>query len=265
MNIVFIPNIHCGDKRNTPYHYSVKSYQKWAEQYDDVKVIEWTEPILDVEQFPIIYQREWVLDILEHNGVDYDQVAVMDSDTIIHPDTPNFFELTDRKYTAVVNNGCYDWVVRSINGWGEHLFPDEEKPKVWEYHNAGFIVMNKDHKDFQDKVKDFYLENIDKINDIRNNKTYQGLSLPSTGQTIMNFLLLKHNVEKKLLPEAYNFGDLARKNMLYMPGQNCWWPDELTFLQAGYIYHFAAIPGKDDGVYRHVSYWMQRTYEELYG
>ena len=71
-----------------------------AEQYDDVKVIEWTEPIMDIEQFPIIYQREWVLDILEHNGVDYDQVVVVDSDTIIHPDTPNFFELTDRKYTG---------------------------------------------------------------------------------------------------------------------------------------------------------------------
>ena len=56
MNIVFIPNIDCGDNRSTPYHYSVKSYEKWAEQYDDVKVIEWTEPILDVEQFPIIYQ-----------------------------------------------------------------------------------------------------------------------------------------------------------------------------------------------------------------
>ena len=68
MNIVFIPNIDCGDNRNTPYHYSVKSYEKWAEQYDDVKVIEWTEPIMDIEQFPIIYQREWVLDILEHNG-----------------------------------------------------------------------------------------------------------------------------------------------------------------------------------------------------
>mgnify|MGYP001272020612 CR=1 FL=1 len=45
MNIVFIPNIDCGDNRNTPYHYSVKSYEKWAEQYDDVKVIEWTEPM----------------------------------------------------------------------------------------------------------------------------------------------------------------------------------------------------------------------------
>ena len=98
---------------------------------------------------------------------------------------------------------------------------------------------------------------------IRNNQTFQGLPLPSTGQTIMNFLLVKHKIEKKILPEIYNLGDLHRKNLLHMPGQS-WWPDELTFLQAGWIYHFAAIPGKGQQP-RHVEYWMQRTYEELYG
>ena len=120
-----------------------------------------------------------------------------------------------------------------------------------------------DNKDFQNKVKEFYLENIDKINNIRNNEQYQGLALPSTGQTIMNFLLVKHNVEKNLLPEIYNLGDLHRKNLLHMPGQS-WWPDVLTYLDAAWIYHFSAIPGKGQQP-RHVEYWMERTYNELYG
>lgn len=262
-NIVFIPNIDCGDGRNTPYHYSVKSYQHWAEQYDDVEVIEWTEPLMDVKQFPIIYQREWVFDILDHNKVDYDQVAIVDSDTIIHPNTPNFFKKTDNKYTVVTNNGCFEWVMRSINGWGSHLFPEEVKPKVWEYHNAGFVVANKEHKWFFDIIKDFYLKNINKINDIRTNQTYQNLALPSTGQTIINFLLIKHKVERTFLPERYNMTDLYRKNLLHMPGQS-WWPDELTYLDAAWIYHFSAIPGKGQQP-RHVEYWMERTYRELYG
>ena len=76
-------------------------------------------------------------------------------------------------------------------------------------------------------------------------------------------IIVKHKIEKKILPEIYNLGDLHRKNLLHMPGQS-WWPDELTFLQAGWIYHFAAIPGKGQQP-RHVEYWMQRTYEELYG
>ena len=39
-NIVFIPNIETGDGRNTPYHYSVKSWSKWSEQYKDIKVVD---------------------------------------------------------------------------------------------------------------------------------------------------------------------------------------------------------------------------------
>ena len=53
-----------------------------------------------------------------------------------------------------------------------------------------------------------YFKNIDTINDIRLNKTYQNLPIPSTGQTIINFLLKKHKVNKNILPERYNFGDL---------------------------------------------------------
>ena len=41
-NIVFIPNVKLNDNRSTPYHYSIKSWKRWSEQYDDVEVIEWT-------------------------------------------------------------------------------------------------------------------------------------------------------------------------------------------------------------------------------
>ena len=213
-NIIFIPNIDCGDGRSTPYHYSVKSYQNWAKQYDDIEVVEWTEPLMDVRKFHVIYQREWVFDILDHNEIDYDQVAVVDSDTIINPKCPNFFEKTNYEYTVVVQNADYEWVGRSIDGWHHHLLPNEIKPKVWEYHNAGFVIVNKKHKEFLNIVKDFYVENIEKINYTRFNKEYQDLPVASTGQTIMNFLLVKHNIKRTFLPERYNLGDLYRKNLL---------------------------------------------------
>ena len=146
-NVVFVPNIDLGNGRATPYHYSVKSWQTWCDKHD-VKLVEWTEPIMDHNNFPIIYQREWVFDILEHNEIDYDQVLIIDADTIVHPDCPNFFERTNHKYTAVVNNGCFEWVTRSINAWGHFMFTDMEKPKVWEYFNTGFIIANKEHKPF---------------------------------------------------------------------------------------------------------------------
>ena len=218
---------------------------------------------MDTNVFPIIYQREWVFDILDHNGVEYDQVLISDADTIIHPDCPNFFKETNHEYSVVLNNGCYEWVTRSINGWHHHLFPNEVKPIVGEYHNAGFVIVNKKHKDFFDKVKDFYLNNINEINDIRLNKQYQGLNICSYGQTIINFLLIKHNIKRTFLSEKYNMTDLFRKNLLHNPGQS-WWPDELIFLETAWIYQFAAIPGGDNNP-RGCSYWMKRTYEELYG
>jgi len=38
--------------------------------------------------------------------------------------------------------------------------------------------------------------------------------------------------------------------------------DELHFLDAGWVYHFNAIP--QNRMDRQVDYWMERTYRELY-
>ena len=62
------------------------------------------------------------------------------------------------------------------------------------------------------------------------------------------------------MSESYNLQDLFKKNLLHTPGRS-WWEDELIFLQAGWVYHFNSIPR---GVDRSQSYWMERTYNELY-
>ena len=69
-----------------------------------------------------------------------------------------------------------------------------------------------------------------------------------------------YDVDVKFLPNCYNLQDLFRKNLLHIPG-NSWWTDELHFLNAGWIYHFNSIPQTD----RDTKYWMERTYNELYG
>ena len=255
MNIVFIPNISTGDGRNTPYHYSVKSWEKWAEQFDDIEVIEWADPIMDVKKFPIIYQREWALDILDHNKVDYDQVLIVDADTIVHPDCPNFFLETEHKYAGVINNGCYEWVTRSIRGWGELYFPEEPKVKCWDYFNTGFIIVNKKHKPFFKEIQKLYTEDIDKILRVKEQVK------AGTGQTIVNFLLQKHGIETKKLKECYNLQDIFNKNLLHLP-HHSWFSDELLFLEAGWVYHFNAIPKNHYA--RDVGYWMKRTYKHLY-
>ena len=253
MNIVFIPNINLGNSRNTPYHYSIKSWEKWSEQYDNVKIIEWDEAIMDPNEFKITLQRYWVHDILNHNKIQYDQVLVVDADTIIHPNCPNFFEETNGEFGVVLNNGCYEWVTRSIGEWGKGMFPNQPKVKTWKYFNGGFQITSKKHIPFYNIVKNYYLTNINQINQLANQIK------AGTDQTIINYLVQQHSVNTKYMSEAYNLQDLFRKNLLHIPGHS-WFPDELRFLEAGWIYHFNAIPGNP----RDVAYWMERTYKELY-
>ena len=254
-NIVFIPNISLGNSRSTPYHYSIKSWQQWAQQYDDVEVIEWKDPIMDPKQFKITLQRYWVHDILKHNNIEYNQVLIVDADTIIHPNCPNFFNETKDKFGVVINNGCYEWVTRSIGQWGNALFPNEPKVKPWKYFNGGFQITNKEHISFYKEVQKYYLTNIDEINQLSEQIK------AGTDQTIINYLTQQHSVDTIYMPEAYNLQDLFRKNLLHIPGHS-WFPDELRFLEAGYVYHFNGIPSNP--AKRNVAYWMERTYKHLY-
>jgi len=251
-NIVFIPNIELSNNRSTSYHYSVKSWKYWCDK-NNCDLIEWKDPIMDPDQFPIIMQREWVFDILEHNDISYDQVLIVDADTIVHPDCPNFFNETNHEYTAVLNNGCYEWVMRSVREWGSSLFPQQSLIKTYDYFNTGFVIMNKKHKPFLKEIQELYLNRGEEI------KVYRDKIKASTGQTIVNFMLQKHNIKTTKLSEVYNLQDLFKKSLLHLPGHS-WFSDELHFLDAGWIYHFNAIPQND----RHMGYWMERTYKELY-
>jgi len=251
MNIVFIPNIDLGNGRNNPYHYSVKSWQKWCDK-NDVKLIEWKDPIMDTDKFKVTLQRWWVLDILEHNNVDYDQVLVVDADTIVHPNCPNFFNETKNKFSAVVNNGCYEWTGRSIKEW-KKLFSNEPNVSIWKYINGGFIIGNKSTKHIYDTIKSFYLNNIGTINKLT--KEIKA----GTDQTIINYIIQQNKFEVNYLPECYNLQDLFRKNLLYIPNHS-WFSDDLHYINCGWVYHFNAIPQNE----RHVAYWMERTYNHLY-
>lgn len=255
MNIVFIPNIKMGDGRNNSYHYSVQSWKDWSNQYDNVTVIEWDTPVLDIKQFKITLQRYWVFDILDYNDIEYDKILLVDADTIVHPNCPNFFEdVLDTDMNVVINNGCYEWVTRSIKDWGDKLFPDEVKVNPWKYFNGGFQIISKHHKQFYKKVQEFYTTNIQEITRLGN------IIKAGTDQTIINYLVQREGVKLYHMPECYNLQDLFRKNLIHIPNHS-WWPDELLFTRAGWVYHFNAIPQNE----RHVDYWLKRTYEELYG
>ena len=96
---------------------------------------------------------------MDSNEVKYNQVAMVDADTIIHPDTPNFFEMTDGKLCGVeFDDGSWDWVLRSVENYSKHIFEDYMMD-WWRYFDCGFIVVNQNHKELFKSITDFYHNN----------------------------------------------------------------------------------------------------------
>ena len=254
-NIVFIPNINLGDGRSAPYEYSIKSWKAWCDKNGcELFVLE--DLLYPIEYMKITWQRYYLFEIMEANDIEYDQILMADADTIIHPDCPNFFEETEGKYCGVANDGDYEWVLRSIKGFGNDLF-DKRTIKAFNYINGGFQIVNKKHRKFFDAMRKYYDTYSSEIaNSIEKNKC-------GTDQTILNFMLQDQKVDVKYLQSKYNLQDLYRKNLIMIDNiSQHWMDDKLYFLDAGWIYHFNAIP--PNPMERDANYWIKRTYEELF-
>ena len=254
-NIVFIPNIKMGDGRNNSYHYSVQSWKAWCDK-NDCELLVWEDLLFPVDYMKITWQRYYLFDFLEENDIEYNQILMVDADTIVHPDCPNFFDESEGKYCGVMNDGCYEWVLRSIRGFGDDLF-EGHRIRPHRYINGGFQIVNKEYRWFFDEMKKYYDENHDSIR-ATIDKVKAG-----TDQTILNFMLDKHKVDLKIMPPCYNLQDLWKKNIILLDKETqSWMEDKLYFLDAGWVYHFNAIPPNPDK--RDQRYWIERTYKELY-
>ena len=265
-NIVFIPNIKVTEgntffskdntdgSRSNAYEYSIKSWKHFCDKHN-CELIVWEDLLYPIDYMKITFQRYFLFDILEANNIEYDQILMTDADTIVHPDCPNFFEITNNEYCGVMNNGCYEWVCRSIRDFSKLMF-DGETINPWEYINGGFQIVNKKHKPFFSFVQEYYKENRQKILDsIEKTRT-------ATDQTIINYLLKDQNIKLNMLPVCYNLQDPFRKNLLHFPNHS-YWEDSITNLaMSGWVYHFNAIPGHPSN--RDANYWIERTYNELY-
>ena len=247
MNVVFIPNVKNG--MNNPntinYDYSIKGWKKWCDKNNcELFVLE--DIVFPIEEMKITWQRYYIFDLLENAGIDYENILMVDADTFVHPDCPNFFDMMDDSYVGVHNYGSYDWIIRSIEIYQKYFFQDIQVP-FYEYINGGFQIINKKHKQFFQDIINFYFINKDNLLSVQN-KFGVG-----TDQTPINFLLKKHNIDLKLLPYEVNMCDMIRREIL---------DDELTFTKIGWVYHFCAIPGEKS---EFIPYWLEKSYKYFYG
>ena len=228
-NIIFITAVRIPGKesRSSSYDIGIASFRDWAKKHNcDVVVLD--ELLFPNEQMRVNYHRYYCFDLLENSGIEYDQILLTDADAIIDPNCPNFFEMTDHKYTVTRCDGNFDWICRSKENYEAH-FGKLESYNLWNYFNAGFQVVNKSHRQLFQQFIEFYWLNADTVISMQNK---YGVG---TDQALLNYFIRTQNIDMQYLPYRYCMADLPMKNLI----------NDLKFLQVKGIYQFNAMPDND--------------------
>ena len=167
------------------------------------------------------WQRWHVHEILEANEIEYDQVALVDVDTMVHWNCPNFFDETDNKFSAVRDIINIGWIQQSIDGY-QDMFPNVNLDWT-NYFNCGFVVMSKEHKDWCKSVTDFYYKNDDELRRRQHETVKKG-----SDQTPINYMITESPHEINLLNERFNHSHLHLRGVLQ--GDLLW--------KTGWVWHF---------------------------
>ena len=140
------------------FQYSRKTWEYWCER-NDVLFIPFTKPVeKDLFRFRPNWQKAiFVFDELERMGVDYDQIALVDSSFMIKWDAPNFFDMTDRRFTAWRDMDNMRWIYESIQGY-EDLYQQMYSDPMFKldqskYVNSGLWYSMKNTKNYLQILK----------------------------------------------------------------------------------------------------------------
>ncbi len=217
------------------FKYSRNSWEAWCNR-NDVLFVPFEEPIeKDLHGFRVNWQKSiFVFDELERRGIDYDQIALMDSSSMIRWDTPNFFKLTQPKFVLGVYMHNLKCFYDSVMGYKD--FFDYELD-ISKYINSGLIIFNESHREFINSFKELYYDNRETLMEMQDRTVMKG-----TEQTPLNYWLQMKNIDVKTdLPVSYKLTHLHRKNILRSNWQLKEDPTPF-FIKYGYIWVFNGIP-----------------------
>jgi len=213
---------------------SKASWKFWCKR-NNCKFVEFEKPVEeDLTKFRVNWQKLiFVFDELDRRGIDYDQICLVDSSSIVKWNAPNFFELTDRKFCGVRDIDNLNWINQSVKGYKDLFQYDLD---LTSYLSSGFLVFNESHKELINGLKQFYIDNIDSFIELQDVKVRKG-----NDQTPLNYWLQKHDVEIKLLPLPFKLTHLHRKEMFRHNWQLN--KDQTPFfIKYGYVWFFNGIP-----------------------
>ena len=218
--------------KNSDYsQYSIKSWEAWCKRSNIDFVV--VDKHNDKYSFPI-WNKLDVCDV----GKDYDKIAIVDSDTMIHWSAPNILEHIESGVYGVQDNANLRWLNESVGNYGGEFFSDF-KINLDKYINAGVIYLDKESLSIYEKLRDFYFENREKLDSWNKGGGRE--------QTLFNFLLQKNNYDINLLSPEWNMFSMHKKEMFSYN-----WQDtdggiagkDTTphFIKYSWVWHFTGFP-----------------------
>ena len=226
-NILFFTALKANDPNMMAYQeWSLKTWQYYADKYGH-KLLVLQEPLHDTEWMRPTWQRWYVYDILEHNNIEYDQVALIDIDTMVRWDAPDIFKESEGKYAGVIDDLSIEWLYNSIVGYKEY-FPEVDLQ--WDrYINNGVLILPREGgKEFCKVVTDFYKANVDSLRDKQHVSLKKG-----TDQTPINYLALREfGTDIKYLSKKFNMTHMYKTHAFI----------EDIYIKCSYIWHFNGLP-----------------------
>ena len=190
-----------------------KSWQYWCDK-NDVELFILEDELrpkgdgtYSVPGMKPTWQRWHAFEVLDANNIEYDNVALVDIDTMVHWDCPDFFKASKGEFGAIQDRFFIEWTHNSITGYQD--FWPNVKFDWTSYFNCGFIVLNKKHKEWCKGVTDFYYKNEDEIR-MRQHETVK----KGSDQTPINYMIRDSEHDIEFLDERFNLQQLHLRGVL---------------------------------------------------
>jgi hypothetical protein len=225
--------------------YSRASWKWWCDK-NGIEFIVFDQPLGGAEfaDKPPTIQRWLIPDLLIREHGNGTRVALVDADTMIRWDTPDFLDMSEN-FSAVRGRDT-PWISQSINAF-QPLFPGVTlTPR--EYFNAGMVVVGQGELQKIRSFLAFMSQHWPLVQKIIRAGNF------GTDQTALNFVLQRENARVDFLPVAFNFLHCFPLDPVLFSIDNSPLPDPVqfaarafsrpgafNFCNQGYIWHFSNV------------------------
>lgn len=241
--------IRRGKFKRTSLHYAKYSQAcwKWWCQKNGIEFIVFDKPFGEDKSLadtPPTIQR-WLIPelLIRQRGVGT-RVALVDADTMIRSDTPDFLDRSN-KFSAVRVRDI-PWITRSIAAF--HSFFPEVALTPHDCFNAGVVVVGEDQLDAIRAFLEFVSQRWPELS-----RTILSGNF-GTDQTVLNFVFRREKVDIDFMPPAFNLLHCFALNPALFAIENSPLPDPIQFAsiafsrpgvfdfcQQSYIWHFSNL------------------------